>query len=1245
MQKRILITTLFILSLTGLYAGELEDGYKSLISNDHQMAFQHFKAATQIAETKAEAYLMLALIQADYEGNEAAFNYFLNFYKNCPDADIYASALFTHKSVAGSSSLKTKKQLNWLQEIVKKEDVNTTLKANAHESLAKHYSYTYNLKAAKTHFQQIGAITEWQIVGDFENISASGFDKDYAPIAHPEPQAVFKNKVDADVKWFSLFKPVPGKWIDFTRNFNCNNTMVFAQTFCNTIVDQDVFLRIGTSGSLKLWVNDQLLFQEQEERNNGIDTYTIPVHLFRGNNRILLQIGSSKIEQCNFMVRATDIAGNPMQGLTFSDIYKAYNKNTQKMPAPLVSKTETYLRARIAENPEKLVNYFVLANALLMNDKIHEAKEILLKAQGMAPDCSYLLNQLIELYARDGSRTQASLTLEKIKIVDPESPMVLALQINDLLDAENYSEARKKVELKEKLYGVSSDLFVDKMRLVISDKDFEGYEKLLNQAASKYPDNYDFVELKYNFALNYKKDMYEVINLLKNFTKKHLHTDALASLSEAYFKAGLIREGTNILKDFVEYFPYSDGSHKALGMFYLQMSNYSQAKQYLENCIKIAPYFGPYHGNLARVYEGMGDKKHAISEYQLNILYSPSDYDAIVKLRNLQSKKDVFKYFPEKDYYKLFENSPTEKDYPSDNIISLADDRQVVLYENGGCEIRHCMLYKALTLKGIDNLKEYWINSFTTESYSIEKAEVLKKNGNRLQAEVNDNHIVYTSLEPGDAVYLIYKKKRYVTGQMTKQFYEKWLLNDWYPTLDNEYHLLVANGVKFDFVMTNSELKPEITDADDFKLYTWKKTNTKSLPIESYMPSMEEIGELLSISTIPDWDYIAKWYYDISFTKSKADTEIIEKVNELLKGKESLTQIEKARIFYNYIQKTIRYSSVSFRQSGTVPQKASEVLITRIGDCKDLAILFNSMCSVAGIKTNMVLVSRRENGNSADGLPSFDFDHAISKAELDGKPYYIELTSSYLPFATLGESLINASVLEVNNDPQVKVVPITLRPETRQPNNSFREVTASFDGDNLIQSVSTKRTGMMAVGFRYFYRDLGNDERLKELTKSLSSDYSNIKLSSLNIDSSLYNCSDTLRYSYTYVAPRVFTKIQDLSIVKIPLNDRLSPMQFLSPEERIYPITAWSYSTFDTICENVTIEFPANKTIAEIPKSVHYSCNQADYSMTFSVNGRTLYVTRKMVNKLDTVPISDYATYRSFIESVVNADNLQIGFK
>jgi hypothetical protein len=370
---------------------------------------------------------------------------------------------------------------------------------------------------------------------------------------------------------------------------------------------------------------------------------------------------------------------------------------------------------------------------------------------------------------------------------------------------------------------------------------------------------------------------------------------------------------------------------------------------------------------------------------------------------------------------------------------------------------------------------------------------------------------------------------------------------------------------------------------------------------------------------------------------------VIETVNDLLKGNKNLNQLQKARIFYNFIEQNIRYSSVSFRQSGTVPKKASEVLNTRIGDCKDLAVLFTSMCNVAGIKAEIVLVILRQNGINWMNLPSFDFDHAMAKASLDDKEYYIELTSGYLPFAALDGSIIEAVTLDINNDTE-NVIPKRLNPVTRQPNNTYREAKVSFDGDNMTYLITTKRTGSMAGYTRSIYRDLGREEQEKKFTQSLTGTYSNIKLLSLSFNSTLDDCSDTVWYSYSFVAPKVLTRINNLTLVKLPLTEQISNYDFLL-EERKYPIEAWVYNTCDTLIENLVINFPENKTLIEVPKSVHFFCNQADYTLTFNVQKNQLNVIRKIVYNLNYVPVADYPAYRNFIESVVNSDTQQIGFK
>ena len=355
--------------------------------------------------------------------------------------------------------------------------------------------------------------------------------------------------------------------------------------------------------------------------------------------------------------------------------------------------------------------------------------------------------------------------------------------------------------------------------------------------------------------------------------------------------------------------------------------------------------------------------------------------------------------------------------------------------------------------------------------------------------------------------------------------------------------------------------------------------------------------------------------------------------------------MQKAHIFYNYIEQNIRYSSVSFRQSGIVPQEASDVIITRIGDCKDLSVLFTSMCREAGINANVVLVCRRENGTYCMPLPSFDFDHAIARAKLDGKEYYIELTSSYYPFAAMGENLYKAFVLNIDNDSTKKAEPIYLTPSTRQVNKIFRQSKVSFSGNNMNKQVYTLRTGDQAAYSRAYYRDFGKEEREKKFTQAISGEYPNTKLLSLTFDANLNDCSDTVTYKYSSISQKVFSEISNLSIVKLPLTDPLNPMDFLSSDERLFPIEAWNYSFGDTIVEKLTIAIPENKQLAEVPKSANYACKQANYSIKYTLLGKELQVERLLVYKNDFVAVSEYKEYKIFMELVAKSDSQQIALK
>jgi Flp pilus assembly protein TadD len=1244
-MKRILIITsllTFLCSVT--FADDLSDGYQSFISNNFTQAKTHFTNASLKNETKAEANLMLCLIASANEEEETPFNYFQNFYNASDNPEPYLSILFGLNGLVDNASTNSKAIHSWLNEILSNPKLHNYTKGWIIDYLAYYYEKTNDLKKSKEMFKKSGAIMNWSIVGTFMNTSGCGFDKNYEPIFHPEPDAVFKNKMGADIRWFELTNQTDGQWIHFENNFPLQNSIIFAQSFCESPIDQTVNFCIGTSGSLKVWVNDQLLFSEENERNNGADTYTFPVKLFKGTNRILLQTGSSKITSNNFLFRLSDKDGVLITSLPFSAKYKPYTKTVQDLPTVETLYHEAYFQSHLKENPNNLLYQIFLAKAYQLNGKNTEAIEVLENALKLTPNCAYLLNQLIEAYTSDENTTLTSLTKEKLIHTCPECMSSMKYVITQKVETQNFNEANELMEKFEKIFGYNKDISLGKYYLALAKEKIKEAGILINQLIEKYPDDKDIVDAKFEFEKEQHHNQKGALKVLKEFCSKNFDSELYTTLFSEYLDAGKMDDGVSIYKKIIDFRPYDYKLYNLLGYFYSQVGEFKLANQYYEESLKLAPFNGSVHSNYAKSLEESGNIIGAIKEHQLGINYEPDDYDSKERLRKIEKKPDVFDLFESKDIYKTFENSPSTKDYPSDNFLAITESRQIVLYKEGGSDKRYTSLYKVLTSKGIDQLKEREIYGAKDKNFVIEKAEVLKKNGNRLKAEIKDNKIVYTSLEVGDAVLLIYKIKDYVKSAFEKNLYDKYFFNNTYPILNSEYSILAPKDLKLNTLKTNTNIEPTIEEKEDFKLYKWGQNNRKAIVMEPNMPYVGDIAEQVTVSTYPDWKDISNWYYDMASNKTKPTKLVKETVNELLINKTNLTETQKAKIFYDYIVQNIRYSSVPFRQNGLIPQFASDVITTKIGDCKDLSVLFTSMCKVENIKAGLVLVGSKEIGTTYFDLPGFNFDHCIAKANLDNTDYYIELTANDFPFCTVWKGQSSSMTLDVtntNDSIKVKNHPVNKKLQ----NSIIRKSIITFQDESIAQSTTTWRTGFMAAIHRNTYRNLGQEDRESKMAQAIAGNDKSVKLISLKYDSTLNSTTDTLKYEYSYTMPKVFTKINDLNIFKIRIADELDGMEFLSVENRKYALDVWKYESSDLTTEDITIVIPKNKSLAEVPKSVHYACNAAKYELTYKLVGNELKIRRIYTPFANQIPSSEIDQYKAFIELVKEADNQQLAFK
>jgi len=1238
-------TFLFSITSNASTSDNYNKGWAEFSNNNRDEARKYFNLAKEDPAVKANAFLSLSLLNWSEGKLDDAHNSFRSFYERSSDPYPYFYAFFTSPFMYNGRGILESNKLNFLEKIVEDPDMNGTLRAMVCGALAGHYQASNNSKKAQLYYSRIGAVSNWQVLGSFDNISGSGFSKDWGVVAKPKAGEVFKDKVDADVTWFTPAYSRTDRWFDFTYYFALQNTILYAQSFVNSPSDREAFVRVGTSGSLKIWVNDEQVASIPEERNCDMDIYIYKIKLNAGFNRILLQLGQSEINNSNFLLRLTDEKGNPINDLTDSAGYQDYKKPTSgQVYSPLPLFAEEYLEKEIKNNPSDYINYFALAETYLRNDKAQEGIHILKILGDMAPKSSMVHFRLGEAYLRDRNQTNYTREMENIKLNDPESFTALKQLFSEAIEMEKFSEAENICSKVKSLYGESKTTENWDIQLAFHQKRSEDAIVLSRKYYEKYPHDYEYMSLNYIIEDNILKNNKAATAIVENYCKKYFDSRAMGTLSEMYLKQGNTAKGLKVLEDRIDKMPYAVGHLLNYAKLLQSMQRYNEALQVTDRINKLAPYLTGTYNLRGYIYKEMQNKEKAVENFKKSVYYAPTSFDSRNQLRLLENKKEVFDLFPKYNLDSLIAAAPSPKDYPEDNSLIILHDNQLVYYPEGATE-SHCEIaIKIFNQSGIEAWKEYGIGQTGSQRLFLDKAEVIKANGQKVKAETdNSGYVVFTNLEVGDVLHLDYRLQEYTTGKLAKHFSDQFVFQYDIPSMINRYCILAPRDKDFKYIVSNGNVEPVIKDVEDMKLYQWVSESSAAVKVEPYMSPFIDVVPTLTFSSLPDWKFVSDWYRDITTNKIKFDYIFEETYSNILQGNENASALEKAKLFYEYILQNITYSNVSFMQSNFIPQKASRTISTRLGDCKDVSTLFVTFCRKAGIKANLVLLANRENGQNLLPLPMINFNHCIAQLEADGKTYYLELTDNKLPFGAALEADLQSWILPIpyDNEPSVDKI-LAMDMPFRDLNVVSRTQDISFSGNDMHIKAGSARQGSYASYMRHYYADLGEVEQLKQISQGVASDFNTpTKVTNLTFIN-LNNLKDTLYNGYDVEVKNALQEVAGMKIFKLPWSDGITSLEEVSLNTREYPFELWEYFSADYREEQINIILPEGKKFLEIPKDVKLECANASYELTFDTNikGRVI-VYRKFTRKTENVDPGQYEEFKNFLYSVSENDNKQ----
>jgi hypothetical protein len=163
--------------------------------------------------------------------------------------------------------------------------------------------------------EHFGFITNWHVVGPFDNREKKGIAVAYPPEAGVDFAASYAGKI-ADVKWREFATNDPYGQVDLNRAVGKQlGAIAYAAAEFESDRDRDVDLRLGTENACKLWLNGKLLLASEVYHSSAaMDQFIGRGALKAGRNLILLKICQNEqtedwAQVWQFQLRVCDATG------------------------------------------------------------------------------------------------------------------------------------------------------------------------------------------------------------------------------------------------------------------------------------------------------------------------------------------------------------------------------------------------------------------------------------------------------------------------------------------------------------------------------------------------------------------------------------------------------------------------------------------------------------------------------------------------------------------------------------------------------------------------------------------------------------------------------------------------------------------------------------------------------------------------------------------------------------------------
>ncbi|MEH6535384.1 MAG: DUF3857 domain-containing protein [Psychroserpens sp.] len=504
----------------------------------------------------------------------------------------------------------------------------------------------------------------------------------------------------------------------------------------------------------------------------------------------------------------------------------------------------------------------------------------------------------------------------------------------------------------------------------------------------------------------------------------------------------------------------------------------------------------------------------------------------------------------------------------------------------------------------------------------------------------SDNRLKYLDYTPIDYPYTI--ELEVEVDYKSTAFFPGWRpIEGFYASTQHSEYRIINNS--------DTEIKLKASNFEDYNIekhseYHYSAKNLSSLKPEAYSPSFETFAPILKVAMVEfemegvrginnNWEDFGQWMHDKLLSGTEAlPSGIKTEIKELTKN--ASTDLEKARIVYNYMQDKTRYISVQVGIGGWKPMLAEDVERLGYADCKGLSNYTKALLNEVGVEAHYAVIYGGSSIMSVDKeFSATEGNHVVLYVPNEEKNIWLECTSQTNPFGFIASFTDDRDALLITPEGG-KIMHTTTYKTEDNLQTTHADVQLLLDGS--IKGNVTIQT----KGYQYaLHEGVQNDPlREQELYFKNYWDYIN----NLSVENIVFdNDKDAIVFTEKVkVSSSSFAKKSGKRLLFQPnLFNRITNIPTRYETRTLDFEIERGYTDEDEFVIKID---PALK-IEAMPKPVEISNQFGVYK--FSIEKRSenelVYKRTQVLNK-GYFPKEDYDDFRSFMSAIVKHDKTKV---